>query len=180
MHPRLSEIADYLDASRAVLLSAVGDVPEERRDDRVRDDVWTVGEVLDHLVLVEGSVSRVLERRVERARAEGLGAEGETSSVLACLDEHGVDGLARRIEAPEMVRPRAGARAREALSSLADTRRALREAMDRVDGLDLTAVSARHPVLGDLHLYQWLVMVGKHERRHALQIESLGAALQPR
>ena len=173
MHPRLAEISGYLDDSRALLLAAVAGVPEARRDDRSRDGGWTVGEVLDHLALVEGSVVRVLERRAERARADGLGPDRETSSILGCLDDYHVDSRERLIEAPEIVRPRPDATAAAALAALGETRRALRVAMERADGLDLTALSVRHPVLGELDLYRWLVMVGKHERRHALQIEAL-------
>jgi hypothetical protein len=180
MHPRLAEISDYLDESREVLLAAVANVPESRRDERSRDGSWTVGEVLDHLALVEGSVVRLLERRAERARAEGLGPDRETTSILGCLDDYRVDSRERLLEAPEMVRPGPEASAAAALAALGESRRALRAAMERADGLDLTAVGARHPILGELHLYRWLVMVGKHERRHALQIEALRGGLATR
>ena len=180
LHPRLAEIDGYLEESRAVLLAAVASIPEGRRDERPREGAWTAAEVIDHLALVEGSVARLLERRAERARAEGLGPDGETSSVLGCLDDRRVDRTEPRIEAPELVRPRPGVAADSALAALEESRRGLRSAIERVDGLDLGALRARHPALGELDLYQWLVMVGQHERRHALQLESLRASLSTR
>lgn len=180
MHPRLREIVDYLAESRTVLLDALAAIPETLREERPRADAWTPGEVIGHLAMVEGSVARLLDRRAERARAEGLALDAETSSVLGCIDDRRIDVVESRIDAPEIVRPASGTSAAAALDSLAGTRRALLAAIDRADGLDLTAIGARHPVLGELDLYAWLVMVGKHERRHARQLESLHAALASR
>jgi hypothetical protein len=179
-HPRLAEIDDFLEESRAVLLSALSAIPEDRRGARPDQGAWTASQVIEHLALVEGSVAQLLERRAARARDEGLGPDGEASSILGCIDEYHLENRTRRIEAPEMVRPRSDVDADAALASLGESRRALRVAMERVEGLDLGAMRARHPVLGELDLYQWLVMLGRHERRHAQQLEALRDALGAR
>ena len=176
-HPRIAELRRYLDESRAVLMAALATVPESRRDERASDDLWTVGEVLDHLAIIERNVARLIVRRAERGRAEGLGPDAETSSLLTSLDHYRIDSADRRIEAPEQVRPRTGAEAAAALQALEETRRALQAAIDDVDGLDLCALTARHPIVGEIDLYRWLLLVGKHERRHALQLERLREAL---
>jgi hypothetical protein len=180
MHPRLVEIAGYLEESRAVLLAAVAAIPEDRRAERASENAWTAGEVIDHLALVEDGVARLLERRAERGRAEGLGPDPETSSILGCLDDRLMDRTQHRFQAHEVVRPRSGTDASVALASLAQSRLALVAAMRHIDGLDLGALRARHPALGEIDLYQWLVMVAKHERRHAQQLEELRESLAAR
>lgn len=180
MHPRLAEIVDYLAESRAALVAAIADIPAERQDERVGEGVWTVGEVLDHLAIIERNVARLVERRAERARTEGVAQDADSSSLLSMLDHYRIDSTERRLDAPEQVRPRAGATAATAIASLAESRRALLAAIERADGLDLSALRARHPILGELDLYAWLLLIGKHERRHVLQLAGLRAALATR
>lgn len=45
------------------------------------------------------------------------------------------------------------------------------------DGLALGSVTAPHPVLGEIDVYQWLLFLGAHEGRHADQVREIGEAL---
>lgn len=178
MHPRISELLSHLDAERDALDRVVTLIPEPARDRRVADDEWTVAEVLDHLALVEGGVARLVAKRVARAREDGsVGAEADTGSVLGALDRYRVDDASARREAPEMVRPRPGVRATDAHAALRETRRALREAVEAGDGLALGRIVVPHTALGDIDLYQWILFVAQHERRHRTQLERIAARL---
>jgi hypothetical protein len=53
----------------------------------------------------------------------------------------------------------------------------LRQIVIAADGLALGDLSAPHARLGPLNLYQWLIFLGGHEGRHALQIREVGEAL---
>ena len=66
----------------------------------------------------------------------------------------------------------------EALRSLTDSRRALRDSLVEGDGMDLSVIKRPHPALGELNLYQWGLFIGKHEERHTLQIERTLRELQ--
>jgi hypothetical protein len=180
MHPRVAELLAYIDEQRAGLEAAVAGVPPELRAVRPEADGWSVAEVLDHLATVESGVARLVERRLGRAREAGLGPETEDSSVLRSLDDVLDGGIADSPlprEAPEIVRPRPDADAAAALASLAGSRAALRATLAAGDGLALGRVTAPHVTLGELSLYQWVLFVGQHERRHARQVRAIGERL---
>ena len=39
------------------------------------------------------------------------------------------------------------------------------------NGLAIGEIKHTHAILGELDLYQWLIFLGQHERRHTRQIE---------
>jgi uncharacterized damage-inducible protein DinB len=175
VHPRLEELLQYADAQRDELWSAVDTVPEPLRERRCSPDVWSVAEVLEHLHMVELGIARLIGRRIEKASAAGLGPETETTSLLNSLDHLRL--LERKVfmAAPELVQPRGGLPADQCQAALAESRRALRAALSTGDGLALGTVSAPHVSLGPLTLYQWVVFLAQHERRHAAQIREIAA-----
>jgi DinB family protein len=176
-NPRVVELIDYVVRQRSVLLAAVSAVPEAERDIPVTPDAWSVAGVLEHLHRVETGIARLLVRSVERARASGLGAESEASSLLGSLDAFELVQRGRRMEAPGPVLPRGEYNASQALMALAASRNALLAAVREGDGLALGEIIFPHPLLGPLNLYQWVLFVGQHEARHADQIAGIGRAL---
>jgi uncharacterized damage-inducible protein DinB len=177
MHPRITELLDHLDTRRETLRAAVARVPEEQRDRRPGPDRWSVAEVLEHLMLVDGGVARLLEKRVTEARATGLGAEPSTAPVLDTMDLERLLDRSRPIIAPDRVQPRRELDAATALAALERARVALREAVLAADGLALGELVAPHVVLGPITLYEWIGFVGAHEARHTAQIDEIAAAL---
>jgi uncharacterized damage-inducible protein DinB len=178
MHPRIQELADFLADRRARVRAAAGAVPAADRERRPAPEVWSAAEVLDHLAVVEAGIVRLLAKRVRDGRAAGtLGAETESSSILAAFDAAPLVDRSRAIEAPEFVRPRPGASAAAALAALDASRGALLDELARADGLALGTIVQAHAVLGPLTLYQWLLFLGHHEARHAEQLEEIAERL---
>jgi hypothetical protein len=60
-----------------------------------------------------------------------------------------------------------------AAAALEQSRKAFREVVAAGDGLALGTVSASHVLLGPLTLYEWVLFVGQHELRHAMQIRGI-------
>ena len=178
MHARLAEIVEYLDTSRTELLDAVHAVPPEQRDRRPTPESWSVAEILDHLYKVEAGSSNLLAKRIARAKEAGLAAERETSSLLSCMDAYRIEDRTRKLAAPEIVQPRTDVSADAALAELVAAGAALVEALREADGYDLTMVTATHPRLGEINMYQWAVFIGKHELRHAAQVRATLDALR--
>jgi uncharacterized damage-inducible protein DinB len=178
MHPRLAELIEYAEAQRADLLAAVAIVPKSLREQRVAADSWSVAEVLEHLHRVEKGVARLLAHGLERARADGVGAELQTASVLGSLDRFRLTQRDRPFDAPEPVRPRRGLSSEQGLAALAESRRALLTALTAADGVALGDITYPHPILGSLNFYQWVLFVGQHEARHAAQIGEIARQLQ--
>jgi uncharacterized damage-inducible protein DinB len=179
MHPRLTELMDYAEAQRAVLLAVVEAIPEARRDHRVDPDCWSVAEVLEHLHRVENGIARLLSRSLERAKAEGLESESEVGSVMASLDALRITERSLRISAPEPVMPRGELTAAQGVVALTESRQTLLSALEAADGLALGQITRPHPTLGPLNLYQWVLFVGQHEARHVGQLQDIARQLMP-
>ena len=180
MHQRLTEIVRYLNETRSALLDAFAAIPESQREERPADGSWTPAEVIDHLALVESGVALLVAKRAASAAAKGIGADPEATSLLASLDRFGVARPTRKLDAPEMVRPRADVSAAAATDAIRRSRRALQEAIHGADGFDLTQLKAQHAVLGEIDLYQWLLFVAQHESRHTVQLNAARLALAGR
>lgn len=183
MHPRLSEIATYVDAQRDALLAAVRDLPDERWPVRPAPDQWSVSEVCEHLHRVERGSARLIAMRAAEARAAGHAAETDASSVMRCLDFASLTDRSRRLDAPARVAPEGGWTRAAALAALAGSRSELHAAIAAADGLALQGVRHAHPRLGEIDLYQWVLFIGQHEARHLSQVveivEGLLASAQP-
>jgi hypothetical protein len=172
MHPRLAEIVRYVDDRRDDLESAAMRLPYERWTERPSAETWSVAQVFDHLHLSEAGIARLLAKRIARAKDAGLGPEASTESVMGTLDFFPVvDGPKR--QAPEIVVPRVEARAPDVHDALRRSRADLHAALHEGDGLALGEVTATHPALGVINLYQWVLFVGQHEARHTRQVEQI-------
>ena len=65
----------------------------------------------------------------------------------------------------------------EAMRALEESRARLLDAMQKASGLALGSVTAPHPRLGTLTVYEWLLMIARHEERHAEQVREIHATL---
>ena len=171
MHQRLAEVMEYAEQKREALLDSFAGVGEERLARQPVEGAWSVAQILEHLRRTEGSVARLIAKRVADARANGLGEETSTDSVLSTLDHLNLETSQARIEAPAIVQPVEQKEMPQILAGLELSRNALRAAAESADGLAIGEIRQIHPILGELNLYQWIVFVGQHEGRHTKQIE---------
>ncbi|HEV7395025.1 MAG TPA: DinB family protein [Pyrinomonadaceae bacterium] len=173
MNPRIQEVIEYLDLTRADLTNAVERIPADRRDQRPDDDRWSVAEILEHLNIIESRIGKLVTGKIEGARAAGLGPEVDTSPVLDTLDRARIGDRTNRVSAPEAVKPQSQTDAATAWAALQASREKLRAALLGGDGLALSEVKQEHPVLGVIDLYQWAIFVGAHEARHTAQVREI-------
>ncbi|HEX2780961.1 MAG TPA: DinB family protein [Gemmatimonadaceae bacterium] len=173
LHPRIDELLEVLDETRASLTMAVAQVPAERRDVRPAPGKWSVGEILDHVRQVDANFARLFSKRVDEARAAGAPAETDGSSILSRLDRAMVVDRSRKVEAPSRIQPREGTLVEDALAALRESRAAVRAALAAASGLALGSVVHPHPVFGALDMYQWTLFIAYHEERHAQQIREI-------
>jgi len=180
MHPRLAKIAATLDETRAAILRAAERLSPEDAARRPEANAWSVDEILTHLSLVEPGVAKRIAKSVGKAKAEGLERETSVASVLRSLDGDALETLNTKQVAPEFVEPKTVLALPEALAALVQSREGLKRAMEQADGWALEKVVAAHPRLGTIDMYQWLLFLGHHERRHLAQLERTIAAVVPR
>ncbi len=177
MQPQLEEITAYLARVRSDLAKIIAETPAAKFDHKPEDGGWTGAGVIQHLGKVEGSSAKLLEGLFAKAMADGLAMETKTESWLRSLDHHRALDRTRVINAPERLFPEPAADLAASWASLQAVRERLLRALATVDGRDLTAVNAPHPIFGALNGYQWVLMVGQHEERHLTQLrETLSEA----
>jgi hypothetical protein len=170
MHPRLTELLEYLDAQRAHVLGAASGLPPERWVERPDAERWSVSEVCWHLQRVETGVAKLIRKRANEARLQGHPAEDADSSLLGALDGRRLEDRSVRLVAPSQITPTEMPTAEIVQQQLNESREMLRAAVAEADGLALGSIKHPHPVLGEIDLYQWILFVGHHEARHAQQI----------
>ncbi len=177
MQARTQEAISYLDRNRVALEQAVDAVPDSLRGRRPAPDRWSVADVLEHLTLVEGRVTKLLGTHVAAAREAGLGAESDASPVLPAMNVATIIDRSEPIVAREGSLPKGAQDASAALTALVAQRKLLTEFIESVDGLALSDVMVPHPRLGQLNVYQWLIFLAAHEARHTEQIRETAKVL---
>jgi hypothetical protein len=139
---------------------------------RVESGQWSISEILEHLVIVEKGIVRMLD--VYLKKAEPLSAEslsGGTREVRLPDVVHRPEY--RKIKTRANLEPTGTVRAQESLSVLFDLQHRIDALEIRYDAIDAGSVSVEHPIFGPLSLDQWIAFLGFHEERHANQIKMI-------
>ena len=120
-------------------------------------------------LIVENRIADRVAAGIEVARQNGWGADDYDADVLQSVDRFQIE----RVITPIQTRnpPEPGHSRAELFTGL----RASREKLLGIvrDGTDVSwsKITAPHPALGELNLYQWLLFVARHEDRHRGQLE---------
>lgn len=179
MHPRFAELTEYLAQQRRAVLAAASAVPTELWTQQPAADRWSISQILEHLHRVESGTAALVAKRIAKARAAGHPAETETSSMLGTLERFAVSDRSRPLVAPQIAEPTENPDGETMQRRLAKSRAALVSAIESGDGLALGEIRHTHLRFGELNLYEWILFIGEHEKRHALQIEEVAAQLAP-
>ncbi len=177
LHPRIAELLDALDTSRAELRALVSALSAEQLAAPGRGDEWSIAEVLEHLALTEDGIGRVFSKIAHEVDATGA-RETDTSSVLGRNDAWGVATADVKVTAPDRVNPTGSMSPEESMERMEASRRKLKEVMARSSGLALGTVSFPHPLFGAFDGYQWGLIVSQHERRHIRQMRRIAGVAE--
>ena len=162
----------HLQESRARLLRMAKNLSREQLHFRSAPGRWTVAECVEHIAVVErrllGAIQKTLETPPDPSKRSAL--EGNEDAFFAAL-------IARvnRFQAPEVVVPTGRWPDEQLLNEFEDARRQTRE-FGAATTSDLRRHFFKHPVLGELDLYQWLLLIAAHCDRHRLQSEEVMAS----
>jgi hypothetical protein len=151
-----SAILDAVLEGQAQLLGAIDGLSPQQASFKPDDDVWSVLEVLNHVVTAKDGVGRICERLARGETVAGFGAEGERRQ----------DGITS-----------------EKFDSLDDARKALETAHvallsfveQRLEEANQEA-TYNHFIFGDLNCRGWAAFQRVHDADHSLQIEQVKAA----
>lgn len=130
------------------------------------DGGWSALDVVEHLVLTERGVQRLIARAAGEEPSEVRTAE--QAAIVEAVAAH-----PKKLQAPEFIAPTGR------FASLDEALRLFREArgssvdLARALDVDFEAHHAPHPFFGVLDLAQWLRFLATHGERHAAQLDRL-------
>jgi hypothetical protein len=169
----VSEIFDEIDRTRGRLLETVEGLSDEQQGFRPAPEKWSAAQLCEHLSIVEGNVTKLIDRLLAKAEESDQVRDPATSFAPVSIEEFVEQTRTQKLDAPERVRPGDSCPLADSLAALRDTRDALHALRPRLEQADGHAVRFPHPAWGSLNLYQWLLFIGAHEERHIAQIEAL-------
>jgi hypothetical protein len=135
-------------------------------------DRWSVGENLEHVILVEGRGRGFIETALAQAPQTGRasGYPGNDEGLIAMVRDR---SHPRR--GPEAVQPRGEWSREELFAKFEATRKETCDLLASTTA-DLHAHFSQHPIFGDVDCYQWLLILSAHCDRHCAQAEEVAGS----
>jgi hypothetical protein len=170
-----ASVTALLEWTGGKLLEVTGGLTRPQWEFRPRVGCWSVGDIVEHLVLVERGILGRLAALVKK-HPPSSARQAETAGKETLLLE-AVPDRERRIEAPAAVVPELHRAPLEAIGEFLGLRNGtiayVRETNDALRGY-----YANHITFGLLDGYQWLLLVAVHTERHLAQMVELKANRQ--
>ncbi len=161
-----------LGESRERLLRMTQGLSGEQWHYRPAPGRWTVAECVEHIATVEGrvlgSIQKTLETGPDSSKRSAL--EGKDDTMVA-----DVAGRVTRFQAPEFLAPTGRWPDAQLVKEFEMARHQTRD-FAASTGADLRRHFYKHPVIGELDLYQWLLLIAAHCDRHRAQSEEVMAS----
>ena len=165
-------LLEELVSSHSRLIALTSGLTPDQWNFRESPDRWSIAENLEHLVLFErfilSTINDHLERPAEPEKREIIASK--QSLVLGLADARHIKFKSRELARPTGRWPDP--------SDLLNELRLAREStliFASETEADLCNYFFPHVAWGDLNCYQWLLLLGQHSLRHALQMEQIMA-----
>lgn len=171
MNHKVQEIVTEIEAVRQSLYDAVAELNQAQMDFKPAPERWSISENLSHLNKVERGLPKLYLMLLQKL--EEAGWKPETAGSMLCSLDSSILATEQKFQAPERVQPQSGLTKAELLAALQQSRQAILDAVAPAGDYDLSGVTWPHPALGDINFYQWILFIGKHEKRHLGQINAI-------
>jgi len=164
----ITRASRHLSVTRGFLLESVSGLSAPQWDFKPADDVWSIAENLEHLVLIETAVHGIIERMSDGPDPPAADKRSEMDEFI--LNE--VPKRSRKVKSPANACPTGRWSGPEALQRFVDCR-------GKSDRLLVTRRLRGHvfphPLFGPWDGYQWLLAAASHGARHTAQIREVKA-----
>lgn len=162
----------HLTESRERLLHMAQGLTREQLHYCPQPGRWTVGQCLEHIVTVEERLLERVQKTLTTAPdpSKRSALEGQDDALVT-----GTAGRLTRFQAPEGLEPTGRLTDEELLKGFEAARQRTREFAASTDA-DLRRHFFKHPIFGELDLYQWLLLTAAHCDRHRAQSEEVMAS----
>ena len=166
-----AELVELLLESKRELMQELEGLNERQWSFKPGPDRWSVGEVVEHIVLADGLLFDTATTSLTgQPDARWDATLGKTERLRRALPDRSL-----RVDAPGVIQPRRAMPREELLSRFIDQRaRVLKYA--RETDAPLKAHTAANPFFGSLNAHQWLLYIPLHHLRHNQQIAEVKAS----
>jgi uncharacterized damage-inducible protein DinB len=158
--------------SRERLLRMAQGLSREQLHHRPAPGRWTVAECVEHIAVVEervlGSIQKTLATGPDSSKRSAM--EGQDDVLVANVADR-----VTRIQAPDVLAPTGRWPDEQLLQEFEAARQQTRDFAASTSA-DLRRHFYKHPVIGELDLYQWLLLIAAHCDRHRAQSEEVMAS----
>jgi DinB superfamily len=165
---QIAKASRHLLVTRDVLVASVTGLSALQWSFRPNYDSWSIAEILEHLVLIEGRVHAIIGNMSSAPEAES----GEKQIEMDDLILNEVPKRSTKVKAPEPVCPEGRWIGEEALECFLTNRE---RTMQLLAAPLLRGRVRPHPLFGPWDGYQWLLATGSHTARHTDQIREIKA-----
>ena len=171
------DIFTMIEKVNARFNSSISGLSEAQENFRPAPDRWTIAENVEHISIVNSGFLRLTYKLLKQAEADPKPAREDLRMPPVTLTDMG-EQKHGKMEAPETVRPKGDVPVAQSVTKNQQAIDDLIKLQPRLDPIDLSELKWPHPFLGQLNLYQWLVLLGEHVERHRLQIEGVKSSPQ--
>ncbi|MFZ3577380.1 DinB family protein [Virgibacillus sp. DJP39] len=152
---------EFNEEARVDLYNEVNGLSDEQLNKRPADDQWSIKQIMEHLFLMEGAITKTIIEKLE----DGEEVNAELKPIEASLNR------TIKVQAPEFAIPNDDFATLEELKlKLTATHQGLIKVSETADEKQLESKGFPHPVFGQMSLKQWIPFIAYHEKRHTLQI----------
>lgn len=165
-----SALLETLDASTIVLTESISIFPEDLFSVKPTPDSWSAQEVVEHVLIVDGAISRLLVGEIE---------EGHGRNPLEKVDNirSAFLNFERKFSASEAIFPRGKQKMKDAwIESLKGMRENIHSHLEELD-LSSICKGFKHWHFGEMTRAEWGYFSVYHGERHVWQIGNILAAV---
>jgi len=168
----IADILAWHERANTRFAAAVASVNDAQANFRADENEWTIAEIAEHVHIVSAGMLRITHKLLKQAEAEGKPAPDD----LGLGYTFSADGPPQKFIAPEAVCPKGGVGISDALAGIQTTISGFTEIKSRLEAVDLSEQTYRHPALGPISAYRWMILLGEHQDLHRRQVERIKSA----
>jgi hypothetical protein len=160
----------HMHATRKQFLDSLAGVTPAQWNFKPAPEVWSIAEVAEHIVLSEDLLFEIATKRALQSPPDpALATSPANDEKLLAL----VADRSKKAQAPEALQPRRSFQDMSEVITEFKKRRDRNIAYVQTTQDPLRAHASKHPLLGALDAYQWLLLLSAHSERHILQLNEV-------
>jgi DinB superfamily len=175
VYHNIADIFEMIEKADTRFAASIAGLTDIQQNFRPAPDRWTIAENAEHISIVNSGFLRLTHKLLKKAEADPKPAIADLELLSVTMTDEG-ELKPGKWSAPEMVLPQGSVCVADAMAKNQSVLNDLFNLRSRLELVDLSEQTWRHPMLGELNLYQWLLLLGEHEERHRLQIEVIKAS----